>query len=148
MKFLILFALSFLVLACSDKKPELTQNEKNYLQTRDSLVKYKAEVLEISATDTLAVTDFMRMDYASYKEKYNLSEKEIDILRRTLNVRCEQAKAFKLIEENLSRRIPKDAPSKDSVEGNDSFNQKLKPANLAKDDEEEVKILMDAFEKK
>ena len=91
MKYLITFLLSLLVLACSENKRELSQNEKNYLQTQDSVLKYKSEVLQLSGDDTSMVVDFIRMDYENYKEKYNLSEKDLDIMRRTLNVRVQEA---------------------------------------------------------
>lgn len=148
----VLIPLTLLVLfACSENKPVLTENEKNYRSTQDSLVKYRPDVLELSANGTASVIDFMELDYADYKSKYQLSEKEMDVLRRTFNVRYEQAKAFKAIGENMSRSISTQPEhSKDTGKGTYSFDRKLKPANVKENasDEEEIKILMDAFEGK
>jgi hypothetical protein len=147
MKYLTTFLLSLLVLACSENKRELSQNEKNYLQTQDSVLKYKSEVLQLSGDDTSMVVDFIRMDYENYKEKYDLSEKDVDIMRRTLNVRVQEAKVFKEIQENMSRSAIGHPRSTDSTNRNYSFNKKLKPANSAKEEDVEVEVLMKAFEK-
>ncbi len=145
MKSIISILLSFLVFACSENKRELTQNEKNYYQTQDSLIKYKSDILELSGEDTSMITDFIRLNYANYKKKYQLSEKEMDVMRRTLNVRCEEVKTFKAIQENISQPIQ--PYTKDSVRGDYSFNKKLKPANSAKEEDVETEVLMNAFEK-
>lgn len=151
MKAVAILLTGFVLFACSENKPALTENEKNYLDTRDSLLKYRSDILELSTNDTSAVSDFIRLDYAAYKAKYKLSEKEMDVMRRTLNVRCEQVKAFKAIRENMSRSgAAYSRHSKDTVKGSYSFDQKLKPANLKQpaSKDEEVEILMDAFEGK
>lgn len=148
----VLLPLAFMGLfACSENKPVLSENEQNYLQTRDSLVKYRSAVLELSGNDTAMLLDFMKLDYADYKAKYRLSEKEMDVLRRTFNVRCEEVKAFKAIRENMSRDVSTQPErSKDTTKGTYSFDRKLKPANVKENasDEEEIKIMMDAFEGK
>lgn len=144
---LILLAL----FSCSENKAVLTENEQNYLQTQDSLAKYRSDILALSSEDTSEIIDFINLDYSAYKAKYHLSEKEMDIMRRTLNVRCEEVKAFKAIRQNMSHPISTHPEhSKDTSKGTYSFDRKLKPANVKEDasEEEQIGILRDAFEGK
>ncbi len=151
MKIVIAIFLLFLFSACSENKPALTLNEKNYLKTQDSLVKYKSDILAFSGEDSTDIADYMKLDYQSYQAKYQLSEREMDITRRWLNVRCEEIKVFKAMQENISRSKLNQyhsANSKDSIKGNYSFDKNLKPVNSKEDEDAEVKVLMDAFEEK
>lgn len=153
MKFVIPIMLFLLFLACSDDKPILTLNEKNYLKTQDSLVKYKSFIAKLSDGNTLQknVSDYINLDYKVYKNKYHFSEKQMDSTRRALNTCCKIVKTFIEIEENMSRsnliKYHSVNPN-DSIKGSYSFDQKLKPAKLNKDKNVEVKVLMDAFEEK
>jgi hypothetical protein len=143
MKFTFVILLFLLISACSENKPVLTLNEKNYLKTQDSLVKYKSDILENSEEN---LSDYMKLDYQSYKTKYQLSEKEMEITTRTFITRCEIVKAFKSIRENRSRSNLNQYHSKDSIKGNYSFDKNLKSADVTKD--KDAKIMMKAFEEK
>lgn len=143
MKIVIVIFLLFLFSACSENKPVLTLNEKSYLKTQDSLAKYKSYISE----NPEGLSDYMKLDYQSYKAKYNLSEKEMEITRKSFNTTYEIAKAFKAIDQNMSRsNLPH--PVKDSIKGNYSFDKNMKPANIKKNEDVEVKVLMEAFNKK
>lgn len=142
MKFILTIFLLFLFSACSENQSVLSLNEKNYQETQDSLVKYKSYISE----NTESLSDYMKLDYQSYKAKYNLSEKEMEITRKSFNTTYEIAKAFKAIDQNMSRsNLPH--PVKDSIKGNYSFDKNLKPANISKDEDVEVEVMMEAFEK-
>jgi hypothetical protein len=123
-RFVILISsLPFLLLACSENKPPLTLNEKNYIETQDSLIKYKSALLEFSGDDSTSISDFIKLDYKSYKSKYQLSEKEMDILRRTLNVRFETIKGFIEIKKNMFRsNINEHTSESQDSKGNYSFD--------------------------
>ena len=123
-RFVILISsLPFLLLACSENKPALTLNERNYIETQDSLIKYKSVLLEFSGDDSTSISDFIKLDYKSYKSKYQLSEKEMDILRRTFNVRLETIKGFTEIKNNMFRsNINEHTSESQDSKGNYSFD--------------------------
>ncbi|MDF3028209.1 MAG: hypothetical protein K0S23_2516 [Fluviicola sp.] len=138
----------FLISACLEKKTELSQSEKNYLETQDSLIKYKSDIFQFLDEDSLqsSVSDYIKLDYQHYKTKYRLSEKEMDATRKAFITTYEIAKTFKEIGENTSRSDSN--YSRGSIKGTYSFDQKLKPANVSKDEDTEVKVLMEDFKSK
>ena len=140
-----------LLLACSQNPPVPSKHEQNYLQTRDSLIKYKSLVLEISTDSITETIDFINLDYATYKEKYHASDSEMDLICKSLNTRCEIAKTLKAIKDNmrlLEFSNNKIAP-KNRLQKNYSFNKDQIPSGskISTKEDIEAEVLRDAIEK-
>jgi hypothetical protein len=88
--------------ACTSSHKKLSDNEKNYNAVSDSLVQYKNEIKANSGTILPTMSDYMKMDYASYKSKYKLSDKEMTDLAQKFSVSYQIARKMKEIEDNMS----------------------------------------------
>lgn len=134
--------------ACTSSNKELTDNEKNYNAVSDSLVKYKSEIEANSGKIQTTMLDYMKLDYASYKSKYEFSDKEMEALSKTFTVSYQIARTMKEIDDNLSMKTNSNAA--DSLlsdhQGNKS-DYKFDPSKSSeKEGGNELDVLKEAFD--
>lgn len=94
--FIYLLVVALISFACSGKVK--SKHEVLYDSVSDSLVKYQDCILQKSDN---SMSDFMSLDYDTYKSQYQLTDKEMDQLSKTFEVSYEIAKISKSIRENM-----------------------------------------------
>jgi hypothetical protein len=102
MKNLIYLSIVLFSFACAPSNKELSKNEKRYNSVSDSLVKYKTEMKTSTGNIQTMLSDYMKLDYASYKSKYKLSDKEMTDLAQTFTISYQIARTKKEIDDNMS----------------------------------------------
>ena len=94
----------FLLLsACNSPEKNLSENEKSYNSVSDSLDKYRSEIITSTGKIQTSISDYMKLDYASYKSKHKLSDKEMINLAQTFTISYEIARTIKEINENMDK---------------------------------------------
>ncbi len=134
--------------ACTSSHKELSENEKNYNAVSDSLVKYKNEIKVNSGTILPTMSDYMKMDYASYKSKYKLTDKEMTDLAQTFSVSFQIARTMKEIDDNISNITSTDnADSLLKEIQKDKSDYKFNPnKSIESENGNELDVLIEAYD--
>lgn len=89
--------------ACATAPKEFTKQEEAYTCTADSLKKYHVPLLNQFGTLPDQMTDYMTMDYAAYRKKYNLTDQEIDAVTQQFTVTYQTVKLAASMNDQLEQ---------------------------------------------
>lgn len=117
----IIFILVFFT-SCNQK--EISLQEKKYNEVSDSLSKYKSEIRPL----TPEISDFIKLDYENFREKYSASEKDMNALLHTYTVTYQTISAAQSIREvfeqldELNSELSKMEKESDTIKKDYKFN--------------------------
>jgi len=145
MKIFIIPIIAITITACTGSKKELSEHEKLYAEVADSLVKYKKEIpYELKKQK---FSDFIKLDYKTFKTKYDLSEEEMKILIDSYIVSYKIAQTTREIEKNMLEFKKSSGLLERSEPGDYDYSFNKEDTSLFPPGKDvEVQVLMEAYD--
>jgi uncharacterized protein YceK len=103
MKLTVYFILLIILSSCSSILKEQSIHETLYTNVADSLKVYRDDINKATGIKDTVRQDFMALSYALFRSKYDLTEKEVDLIANEYKIAVDIGKAFKSINENTSK---------------------------------------------
>jgi hypothetical protein len=88
------------VSSCSNHQQEISEHEVKFNQVADSLVKYKSGLEDLNKQSDKKLKDYTILSYRSFKEKYHLSDIEMDELNAAYTITYLIARTSTMIDQN------------------------------------------------
>jgi hypothetical protein len=97
------FILLIILSSCSSIEKEQSIHETLYNNVADSLKVYRDDINKATGIKDTMRQDLMTLSYDLFRSKYDLSEMEVDLIASQYQITVDIGKAFKAIDENISK---------------------------------------------